>query len=63
MPQSLYTLGRNGIYNVSLKYEDKDKSIKGIAITWADEGFNKNLDKDMDWVLSFIEVFSFILII
>jgi hypothetical protein len=48
MPQSLYTLGRNGIYNVSLKYEDKDKSIKGIAITWADEGFNKNLDKDMD---------------
>lgn len=48
MPQSLYALGRQGIYNVSLKYEDKKKAIKGLAITWADEGFNKNLDKDMD---------------
>jgi hypothetical protein len=48
MPQSLYALGRQGIYNVSLKYEKEDKEIKGLAITWADEGFNKNLDKDMD---------------
>jgi hypothetical protein len=56
MPQSLYALGRQGIYNVSLKYEEKEKKIKGLAITWADEGFNKNLDKDMDSVHSFIKV-------
>ena len=48
MPQSLYALGRNGIYNVSLKFADKSKIINGITISWADEGFNKNLDQEMD---------------
>jgi hypothetical protein len=49
MPESMNVLGRNGIYNVALQYEDNSKMIDGLCITWANDGFNKNFKEiEMD---------------
>lgn len=40
MPTSMYVHGINGVYNISMMYQDDLKSIARISFTWANEGFN-----------------------
>jgi hypothetical protein len=46
MPESMHVLGRNGIYNVALKYNEGSNVIENLCITWANDGLNKNFKQN-----------------